>query len=99
MVTKIKFKQLIEKMKNKPAYLCLACNTAKINVGEETCANCQAWVKEVLKTIERDDYVTWPRLRVELKVGYATVIRTLDSMVKNKILLPPDENGRYIATK
>ena len=82
-------------MENKAAYLCLTCKTAKINEGEEICKSCETLVKEVQKSVEKDNYVTWPKLRVELKVGYAAVIKTLDYMVKKKILLPPDENGKY----
>ena len=59
----------------------------------------EEWVKEVHKSLEKDGFVTWPKLRIELKVSYATVIRTLDYMVKNKILLPPDEKGHYKTAK
>lgn len=62
---------------------------------EDDCASCQTWVKDVQKVIERDGFVTWPKLKVELKVGYARIIRTLDYMVRSKILLPPNESGKY----
>jgi len=89
------FNFFLKIMKNNSADLCPACNPTKINVSEEVCATCKIRIKEVQKTIERDGYTTWPIQRIGLKIGYAGVIRTLDYMVKNKILLPPDENGKY----
>ena len=93
------FNFFLKIMKNNSAYLWPACNPTKINVSEEICATCKIRVKEVQKAIKRDDYVTWPKLRVEMKIGYAGVIRTLDYMVKKKILLPPDEKGHYKTAK
>ncbi len=89
------FNSLIKIMKNNSADFCPACNPTKINVSEGICTTCKIRVKDVQKAIERDGYVTWPKLRIELKIGYAGVIRTLDYMVKAKILLPPDESGKY----
>ncbi|KKS05081.1 MAG: hypothetical protein UU56_C0001G0048 [Candidatus Curtissbacteria bacterium GW2011_GWA2_41_24] len=80
---------------NPSPIFCVACKSTKINKSEVICASCQEWVKEVQKSLKSAGYTTWPKLRVELRIGYAGIIRTLDYMVKAKILLPPDESGKY----
>lgn len=75
---------------------CLVCESTKINESEETCESCQTTINDVLKSVAKLGYTTWPILHEELRIGYAGVIRTLDYMVKKKILLPPDKNGNYL---
>ncbi len=52
-------------------------------------------LEEIQKSVLSNGYATWPKLRLELKVSYAAVIRVLNYMVKREILSAPDKNGKY----
>lgn len=81
---------------NNSAVFCDVCTYIKINENEETCASCQENINDVQKSVVKVGYTTWPIQRIELKIAYAVVIRTLDYMVKKKILLSSDKNGKYL---
>ena len=74
---------------------CSACKSTKVHKNGDVCTNCQNTIKEIQKSVNLVGFTTWPILHGELRIGYAGVVRWLNYMVKKKILLPPDENGKY----
>lgn len=79
--------------------LCANCQLRKVNIDEEFCPDCKIKVDIALKLIKSTEYLTWPTLRQKLKVNYAGTFRTLEYLVKKKILLPPDDKERYYPAK
>jgi predicted HTH transcriptional regulator len=79
--------------------LCANCKLCKVNINEEICPDCKLKVDIALKLIKSTGYLTWPILRHKLKVNYAGTFRTLEYLVKKKILLPPDDKERYYLAK
>ncbi len=80
---------------NNNTTFCVVCKTSKINESDNICADCLIQIKDLEESVKKAGYTTWPIIHEELRVSYASVIRKLDYMVKKKILLPPDKNGKY----
>ena len=75
--------------------ICKACKGVEIDKDSELCGSCEEMVSLVTKLAKEKGYVTWLSARLELKVGYAAEARTLDYMVKTKILSNEDKSKRF----
>lgn len=80
-------------------FICPVCKFQKVKIPKKTCASCQELLADIKKSIKSAGYTTWPRLREELRISYSSVINKLEYLVKKKILLPPDESGKYFLKK